>query len=73
MLLFSVEDSEWRGRLEAGLAGVVGVSWAGDSRHLLTIGDLGVLLTIWSLQTSSVQYVRQAANIPRGYPPEEKL
>ena len=57
-MVFSVSDPEWRGRLEGGLAGVVGVSWAGDSRHLLTMGDLGVLLTVWSLQTSSVQYVR---------------
>ena len=30
VLLFSLTDPEWRGRLEVGLAGLVGVAWAGD-------------------------------------------
>ena len=61
VLLFSLTDPEWRGRLECGLAGVVGVTWAGDSRHVITMGDLGVLLTVWSLQTTTVQYVNNPA------------
>ena len=50
VLLFSLTDPEWRGRLECGLAGLTGLTWAGDSRHVITLGDLGVLLTVWSLQ-----------------------
>jgi len=58
VLIFSVEDEEWRGRVECGAGGLAGVAWGGDSRHVLTLGEWGVVLTVWSLASKSVQYVK---------------
>lgn len=58
VLLFSVGQEDWRGRVTTGSGGLAGVCWGGDSRHILTMGDWGVLLTVWSLASKSVQYIK---------------
>jgi len=58
VLIFSVEEEEWRGRVLCGAGGLAGVAWGGDSRHVLTLGEWGVVLTVWSLASKSVLYVK---------------
>merc|ERR1712012_293485 len=58
VLVFSVSDLEWRARIEAGAGGLTGVSWGCDSRHILTLADWSTMLTVWSLSSNSVQYVK---------------
>jgi WD40 repeat protein len=58
VLVYSVGAAEWRGRVTTGAGGLMGVLWGGDSRHLLTLGDWGVLLTVWSLASKSIQYIK---------------
>ena len=62
VLVFSVQEHEWRARVEAGLGGLAGVAWGGDSRHLATLAEWSAVLTVWSLAASpeaaTVQYIR---------------
>eukprot|EP00092_Neocalanus_flemingeri_P003731 GFUD01004011.1.p1 GENE.GFUD01004011.1~~GFUD01004011.1.p1 ORF type:complete len:477 (+),score=179.33 GFUD01004011.1:30-1460(+) len=58
VLIFSVEEQEWRGRVQCGAGGLAGVAWSGDSRHVLTLGEWGVVLTVWSLASKSVHYIK---------------
>jgi len=57
-LVYSVGAQEWRGRIATGSGGLAGVTWGADSRHVLTMADWGVLLTVWSLSSRAVQYVK---------------
>ena len=57
-ILCSLTEEEWRGRVTTGAGGLAGVTWGGDSKHILTLGDWGVLLTVWSLASRSVQYIK---------------
>ena len=51
--VFSVTDSEWKCRINEGIAGVVNATWAPDSRSIITESDFGIQLTIWSLIDNS--------------------
>ena len=57
-MFFSLTEEEWQGRVTTGAGGLAGVAWGGDSKHVLTLGDWGVLLTVWSLASTSVQYIK---------------
>jgi len=57
VLIFSLDQVDWRGRLQAGGGGLVGVCWCADSRHLITLGEWGVMANVWSLSSKSVQYI----------------
>jgi len=58
VLIFNLDQEEWRGRVCCGAGGLSGVSWAGDSRSILTLGQWSVVLTVWSLSSKSVQYIK---------------
>ena len=58
VLLYSLQDAEWRAKIEVGVGGLVGVTWSLDSRHVLTMAEWATLVTVWSLASSSVHYVR---------------
>jgi len=51
--IFSLADGEWRCRVNEGVAGVVNVTWAPDSRSVLTESDFGLQTVVWSLVDSS--------------------
>ena len=59
VLLYSLGELGWRGRLDAGQAGLTGAAWAADSRHLLCLAELGVCLTVWSLASVAVITIPQ--------------
>jgi WD40 repeat protein len=47
--IFSVSNFQWRCRINESIAGMVSVTWAPDSRHVLVESDFGIQLAIWSL------------------------
>jgi WD40 repeat protein len=53
----SVHDPDWTCRVDEGLAGLAFCKWAPTSRHILTVSEFKLKLTIWSLIDQSVQYI----------------
>ncbi|XP_066972762.1 WD repeat-containing protein WRAP73-like [Macrobrachium rosenbergii] len=61
--VWSIEDLDWRCKIDEGIAGLVKVSWAPDSRHILTIAEFHIRVTVWSLISKSVSYIKHPKNI----------
>lgn len=53
----SVHDPEWTCRIDEGLAGLVHCLWAPTSRHILTVSEFRLRLTVWSVIDQSAQYI----------------
>lgn len=47
--VFSLANPQWRCRINESIAGIVSVTWAPDSRHIIIESDFGIQLAIWSL------------------------
>jgi len=50
----SVNDPVWQAKIDEGLAGLANCFWAPTSRHVLTISQFNLRLTIWSLVDKKV-------------------
>ena len=50
----NVLDSEWQCKIDEGLAGLSCCMWAPTSRHIITVSDFNVRLTVWSMVDKSV-------------------
>lgn len=48
---------EWNCKIDEGLAGLASCKWAPTGRHILTVSDFKMRLTVWSLIDQSVQYI----------------
>ena len=53
----SMVDPDWQGKIDEGLAGMANCMWAPTSRHIMTVSDFNLRLTVWSLVDKSVQYI----------------
>lgn len=53
----SMVDPEWQGKIDEGLAGLANCMWAPTSRHIMTVSDFNLRLTVWSLVDKSVQFI----------------
>lgn len=51
--VFSIEDKDWKCRINEGVAGVVNAYWTPDSRNIVTESDFGIQLSLWSLTDSN--------------------
>ncbi|XP_052286453.1 WD repeat-containing protein WRAP73-like isoform X1 [Dreissena polymorpha] len=56
--VWSLEQPEWKCKIDEGSAGLCDVRWSPDSRHILTTADFHLRITVWSLVTKSVSYIR---------------
>lgn len=65
--VFSLENPEWKCKIDEGSAGLTQVSWSPDSRHILTTSDFNLRITVWSLMNKSVSYMKYPKNIPKCY------
>eukprot|EP00826_Nyctotherus_ovalis_P017551 TRINITY_DN15172_c0_g2_i3.p2 TRINITY_DN15172_c0_g2~~TRINITY_DN15172_c0_g2_i3.p2 ORF type:complete len:208 (+),score=9.43 TRINITY_DN15172_c0_g2_i3:172-795(+) len=54
----SISDDDWNCRVDEGTAGLSGVRWAPDSRHVMTVSEFQLRLTIWSLVNKTSFYVK---------------
>jgi WD40 repeat protein len=55
--VFSVQDAEWKCRINEGVAGLLSARWAPDSRHVLVESDFGIQISVWSLSEVSCQVI----------------
>ena len=58
MFVKSMGDPQWQGRIDEGMAGLSNSLWAPTSRHILTVSEFNIRLTVWSLTDKSVQYIQ---------------
>ena len=56
--VWSLEHSEWSCKIDEGLCGLVSAVWTPDSRHILTTCAFHLRITVWSLVTKSVSYLK---------------
>ena len=56
--MWSIEQPSWTCKIDGGLAGLTWSWWAPDSRHLLTMADFSLHLTLWSLVSKSVSLIK---------------
>ena len=52
------DSSTWKARITEGLSGTTDIRWAPDSRHIITLAEYTVKLTIWSLIQKLVRYIK---------------
>lgn len=55
----AASDSTWTARISEGVvAGLVHARWAPDSRHVLTVADFQLHVSVWSLTSKTVYYIK---------------
>jgi dipeptidyl aminopeptidase/acylaminoacyl peptidase len=54
----NVSDDDWNCRIDEGTAGLSGIRWVPDSRHVITVSNFQLRLTIWSLTNKSSFYIK---------------
>lgn len=65
--VFSMENPDWKCKIDEGSAGLARVDWSPDSRHILTTSDFNLRITVWSLMNKSVSYMKYPKNMPKCY------
>ncbi|KAF0301546.1 WD repeat-containing protein WRAP73 [Amphibalanus amphitrite] len=64
--LWSIEQPEWRARIDETEVGLVSARWAPGSRHVLTTAALSLRVTVWSLVDRQVSYIKYMKDISDG-------
>ncbi|CAG5130272.1 unnamed protein product [Candidula unifasciata] len=64
--VWSLEIPDWNCKIDEGSAGLCHVTWSPDSRHILTTADFHLRITVWSLVTKSVSYIRYPKQCSKG-------
>ncbi|XP_046850970.1 WD repeat-containing protein WRAP73-like [Xenia sp. Carnegie-2017] len=64
--VWSMENPDWRCKIDEGMAGLVTVKWSPDSRHILTIAEFNIRITLWSLIDKSVSYFEYPKHANKG-------
>ncbi|XP_051027280.1 WD repeat-containing protein WRAP73 isoform X2 [Acomys russatus] len=57
-LVWSLEQPEWHCKIDEGSAGLVASCWSPDGRHILNTTEFHLRITVWSLCTKSVSYIK---------------
>ncbi|CAL1547065.1 unnamed protein product [Lymnaea stagnalis] len=64
--VWSIEVPDWHCKIDEGSAGLSAVTWSPDGRHILTTADFHLRVTVWSLVTKSVSYIRYPKQCTKG-------
>jgi hypothetical protein len=66
---FSLLDHSWHCRINEGdMAGMIFATWSPDSRHIVTVSDFSLHLTIWSLVTNKSYSIKSPKSSAGGGP-----
>ncbi|CAF1087287.1 unnamed protein product [Adineta ricciae] len=66
--VFSLDNPEWKCKIDEGSAGLCNVHWAPDSRHILTTAQFHLRITVWSLASKNVSYIKYPKKLsPKSY------
>lgn len=52
------ESLTWKAKISEGVAGISDVKWSPDSRHIITMAEFNIKLTVWSLVQKLVRYIK---------------
>ena len=69
--LFSLEQADWEAKIDEGSAGLTHVRWSPDGRHVLTTADFQLRITVWSLVSQQVNYLKFPKFAGAGYAPRD--
>uniref|UniRef100_A0A4W3HCS8 WD repeat containing, antisense to TP73 n=2 Tax=Callorhinchus milii TaxID=7868 RepID=A0A4W3HCS8_CALMI len=56
--VWSLEQPDWHCKIDEGSAGLVASRWSPDGRHVLNTTEFHLRITVWSLCTKSVSYIK---------------
>ncbi|XP_048374980.1 WD repeat-containing protein WRAP73 isoform X2 [Sphaerodactylus townsendi] len=56
--VWSLEQPDWHCKVDEGSAGLVASCWSPDGRHILNTTEFHLRITVWSLCTKSVSYIK---------------
>lgn len=56
--VWSLEQPNWHCKIDEGSAGLVASCWSPDGRHILNTTEFHLRITVWSLCTKSVSYIK---------------
>ncbi|KAM7139263.1 WD repeat-containing protein WRAP73 [Macrochelys suwanniensis] len=56
--VWSLEQPDWHCKIDEGSAGLVASCWSPDGRHILNTTEFYLRITVWSLCTKSVSYIK---------------
>ncbi|NXN12203.1 WRP73 protein, partial [Indicator maculatus] len=56
--VWSLEQPAWHCKIDEGSAGLVASCWSPDGRHILNTTEFHLRITVWSLCTKSVSYIK---------------
>lgn len=66
--VFSLQDKDWKCRINEGVAGMIDAYWTPDSRNVVAESDFGIQLSLWSLTDANSVIV----NLPKPPSPLSK-
>ncbi|XP_065842538.1 WD repeat-containing protein WRAP73-like [Oscarella lobularis] len=64
--VWSLEQPDWRCKIDEGSSGLTAATWSPDSRHILATADFNLRVTVWSLTDKSVFYMKYPKGIRSG-------
>ena len=53
-----MDQPEWNCKIDEGSSRLIACYWSADSRHILTMSDFRLRLTLWSLVNKTVSYIK---------------
>lgn len=56
--VWSLEQPDWHCKIDEGSAGLIASRWSPDGRHILNTTEFHLRITVWSLCTKSVSYIK---------------
>ncbi|XP_038677952.1 WD repeat-containing protein WRAP73 isoform X1 [Scyliorhinus canicula] len=64
--VWSLEQPDWHCKIDEGSAGLVASRWSPDGRHILNTTEFHLRITVWSLCTKSVSYIKYPKSCQHG-------
>eukprot|EP00483_Globobulimina_turgida_P006665 UN06675 len=58
VMIWCISDIKWEAKIEEGLAGLTNAFWSPDNKHIITISEFEIRLTIWSLINGKAKYIK---------------
>uniref|UniRef100_A0A3Q2QM63 WD repeat containing, antisense to TP73 n=1 Tax=Fundulus heteroclitus TaxID=8078 RepID=A0A3Q2QM63_FUNHE len=64
--VWSLEQPEWHCKIDEGSIGLVSSRWSPDGRHILNTTEFHLRITVWSLCTKAVSYIKYPKACQKG-------
>uniref|UniRef100_A0A8C9VVA3 WD repeat containing, antisense to TP73 n=1 Tax=Scleropages formosus TaxID=113540 RepID=A0A8C9VVA3_SCLFO len=64
--VWSLEQPDWHCKIDEGSAGLVSSRWSPDGRHVLNTTEFHLRVTVWSLCSKSVSYIKYPKACQKG-------